>query len=376
MSYGYGAGEDEDQPWYSDLFDSGGQLLDGMFKSDGDLDLNKILAVIGGIGGAQGWFDSDQKSMGYQGKIPSYTASRGVVPGAQSGEGRRPGGEGQQYFSDTYYGTYPEGAEPAPLTVGQAQDAAHDQAQALQPVRTLARGGLASLDRGGQGGRPLSGPGSADMVGQLHGLASMAQPVTPQMPVQPQAQAPALPPVGGRPTEGPGSQDWRGQGVQQPTQYDGFVGAEPTQAEPYITDPYGMPLRSPDVSIPTTTDMEMQGPTSFAPEGYTEPSRTMSGSAWGGSAPQGFAQGGIAGLLGGASDGMSDQIPTTIGGQQPAALSGGEFVFPADAVSHLGNGSTEAGAQQLYKMMERIREARTGKGTQAKQINPQQFMAS
>jgi hypothetical protein len=99
----------------------------------------------------------------------------------------------------------------------------------------------------------------------------------------------------------------------------------------------------------------------------------------------GFAGGGMAAmpeyraggkLLRGAGDGMSDDIPAVIRGKgvQRAALADGEFVIPADVVSHLGNGSTEAGAKKLYKMMEQIRRARTGKGKQAPRINPDKYL--
>jgi hypothetical protein len=79
-------------------------------------------------------------------------------------------------------------------------------------------------------------------------------------------------------------------------------------------------------------------------------------------------------LLKGPGDGMSDNIPAKIGRTQPARLADGEFVVPADVVSHLGNGSTDAGAKQLYKMMDRIRHARTGNKKQGKQINPSKFL--
>lgn len=81
-------------------------------------------------------------------------------------------------------------------------------------------------------------------------------------------------------------------------------------------------------------------------------------------------------LLSGPGDGMSDDIPAVIKGHTPqrAALADGEFVVPADVVSHLGNGSTQAGAKQLYKMMDKIRQARTGNPKQGKQINPDKFM--
>jgi len=88
---------------------------------------------------------------------------------------------------------------------------------------------------------------------------------------------------------------------------------------------------------------------------------------------EGFAEGGLAGLregrfLRGDGDGMSDEIPANIEGEVDALLSDGEFVIPADVVSHLGNGSSEAGARVLYDMMDRIRKERTGKEEQAKEI--------
>jgi len=78
--------------------------------------------------------------------------------------------------------------------------------------------------------------------------------------------------------------------------------------------------------------------------------------------------------LRGDTDGMADKIPGTIDGVQPARLAHGEFVIPADVVSHLGNGNSDAGARQLYKMMDRIRMARTGSPKQGKEINPSKFM--
>jgi hypothetical protein len=87
----------------------------------------------------------------------------------------------------------------------------------------------------------------------------------------------------------------------------------------------------------------------------------------------GYSDGGR--MLKGPGDGMSDDIPATIAGKQPARLANEEFVIPADVVSHLGNGSSEAGAKQLYKMMDRIRQARTGTKKQGKQINPEKYLA-
>jgi hypothetical protein len=63
-------------------------------------------------------------------------------------------------------------------------------------------------------------------------------------------------------------------------------------------------------------------------------------------------------LLRGPGDGVSDSIPAMIGRKQQARLADGEFVIPARIVSELGNGSTEAGARQLYAMMDRVQKAR------------------
>jgi hypothetical protein len=71
---------------------------------------------------------------------------------------------------------------------------------------------------------------------------------------------------------------------------------------------------------------------------------------------------------------MSDSIPASIDNKQPARLADGEFVVPADVVSHLGNGSTDAGAKKLHGMMSKVRQKRTGKKKQAPEINPDQFM--
>jgi hypothetical protein len=86
----------------------------------------------------------------------------------------------------------------------------------------------------------------------------------------------------------------------------------------------------------------------------------------------GYSDGGR--MLKGPGDGMSDSIPASIGNKQPARLADGEFVVPADVVSHLGNGSTDAGARKLYAMMDKIRKARTGKKKQAPAVKAERYM--
>ena len=109
-------------------------------------------------------------------------------------------------------------------------------------------------------------------------------------------------------------------------------------------------------------------------DGYSAP-MTMDGNIpqmAGGGSIGGYSDGGR--MLKGPGDGMSDSIPGVIGNKQPARLADGEFVVPADVVSHLGNGSTDAGAKRLYGMMDKVRKARTGTKKQGKQIKPEKYM--
>jgi hypothetical protein len=99
----------------------------------------------------------------------------------------------------------------------------------------------------------------------------------------------------------------------------------------------------------------------------TEPARRMAAGGLGS-----YSDGGQ--MLKGPGDGMSDDIPASIGDEQPARLADGEFVVPADVVSGIGNGSTDAGAEALYDMLDRVRKARTGRTEQAPEINPRKMM--
>ena len=91
----------------------------------------------------------------------------------------------------------------------------------------------------------------------------------------------------------------------------------------------------------------------------------------GGKAPQGYARGGY---LNGPGDGLSDSIPATIEGKQPARLADGEFVVSADVVSGLGNGSSKAGAKHLYAMMDRVRQKAHGTKKQINKVNTKRVM--
>jgi len=62
----------------------------------------------------------------------------------------------------------------------------------------------------------------------------------------------------------------------------------------------------------------------------------------------------------GQGGGMDDLVQGMIGTQQPVAVSPGEYIVPADVVSGLGDGSTDAGVQELDGMLDRVRVERTG----------------
>jgi len=84
-----------------------------------------------------------------------------------------------------------------------------------------------------------------------------------------------------------------------------------------------------------------------------------------------FAAGGLVPLEGGGKvaigpgGGLDDLIPTSINGRRAAALSDGEFVIPADVVSMMGDGSSNAGARRLYDLVKQVRDAKTGTTRQA-----------
>lgn len=277
-------------------------------------------AVAGGIAGLTGLLDNKQPKVGYQGGIPRYTAVREQIPYEHlAGEGdRRPGAAGRRYFTDMVYAQRPSNAGIPTLEQAQAQVAA--QKQALMNQESF---------------RP----------------PTYTSPHTPTMP-EPE---PDPEPTGGTTGETTGgvSAENPGWSMSSPV-FNNQTGGYDTNGIVWVGQ-----------GEPTEEDMQ------WARQYFGETVKFGDTYAQGGLAslnkPQGF-------YLGGPTDGMADNVPTTIEGREPAALSDGEFVMPADVVSHLGNGNSNAGAEVLYDMMEKIRKARTGNPQQGRQINPQAFM--
>ena len=165
------------------------------------------------------------------------------------------------------------------------------------------------------------------------------------------------------------------------------AGGNPGQFDTPLPNPQGYKLESTGRydAIPSASDSSYfdSFPEIIAQALKESPANSLTMNVRPAYAAGGMASGGISTLgsysdggrlLKGPGDGMSDSIPAMIGKKQEARLADGEFVVPADVVSGLGNGSTDAGAKHLYKMMDKVRHARTGRKSQAKQIKADKYV--
>jgi len=263
--------------------------------------------------------------------------------------------------------------------IGSAADTAVDPYTGQEK---FAMGGLAATKHYANGGNVTPDQITANSVNYNNALMQQLQGAlntpTPQMnPGQVAQQAPLQVPAGIPMAQTP----YQPAPVAAPAQYQGYGAPSFTRtAVPNIAlDPQRIP-GNPAQLAKAAADAEQQN-SFLRPLGGPMSMRTSGSNSEEGS---GYAAGGGVGHLGsysdggrmlkGPGDGMSDNIPATIGGKQPARLADGEFVVPADVVSHLGNGSTDAGAKHLYNMMDKVRKARTGSKKQGKQIKPEKFL--
>ncbi len=267
---------------------------------------------------------------GYMGGIPDYTYSRELVPNAFTSNERdnagaltpelgpaaprRPGSAGRRYFTDGVF---------SPTVV--AEEGEEGEVE-------LAGGGLASFAGGGQP--------SGSAIGKYRAAYDL---------YQAKLQNARTP--------------------EERAEIEAFWAEHLVNYDPAVIA----------ASINMRAGRNAPSQASQAPPPQRQRQRSWD---WKNRRPTGYAQGGIASVapqgqgyyLGGRTDGMADQVPATIDQKQPARLSDGEFVVPADVVSHLGNGSSNAGADQLFSMMDRVRKARTGRKLQGKEINPQRYL--
>lgn len=256
------------------------------------------------------------------------------------------GSNGKSLTQPNYLPTYtPQSA--ASMGLGRTLSANY------QPTRPMAAGGIASLN---DGSLMQSGPDKIDFMNG--GAYPMSQQVTPhyatpsQMPTSAQAAMASYEP-NTNPLTGELTANMAVGGITA-------AGVTGLQGQPQAAQ-----------SQPVT----MQYIQSLANQyGVSLPTKSAAkGGSMGGNYNLGsYSDGGR--LLKGPGDGMSDNIPASIADKQPARLADGEFVVPADVVSHLGNGSTDAGAKHLYKMMDNVRKARTGRKAQGKQIKADKYL--
>ena len=370
------------------------ESLKGAFTDkDGLTDWKKLMAVGGGLGGlATSLLNKDKPApiTGYQGKIPTLSAVQQQVPGTYDPT-RRPGSSGQRYLSDMKYA--------APSDAAAAQTSAGEQATGLAALnasnpamqkRPVATEGKVIPDS--MVSKPYAAPASSvidRLAPTAKGLASLQKPKNPTEIYDEKGSEIGVREVGNTASDmekqdvinkigGINPTTPENQTVAQPAapgKYDRpLSGQLDTPYEPKVTLPYipssgrnlgsilgGLFDRSKRTSIP---QVEPSNPAPFDPSVMEAKS---------------YASGGITALkrgnyLSGPTDGMADKLPANIEGNQEARLSHGEFVIPADVVSHLGNGNSDAGAERLYSMMDKIRKARTGTKKQGKQINPNKFL--
>jgi hypothetical protein len=291
--------------------------------------------------------------------------------------------------ADIQHGAY---ATPwqTPISRNVISDAGDTGVDQMTGLERMAGGGIAHFDGGGAAGGDAGGGGdAADGAGDAGGLASLAyspsmyssslyapdmsspsmySPMmySPSM-VSTSLVDPAEAYAAARPTMNLSQQNFQ----NFLSGYRNLPGMTPQEIADWSAAQPPAPVPEP------ASDVVIRGPRDM-----TDPNVYGTGSKAGG-LMQSMATGGISNLgsysdggrlLRGPGDGMSDNIPASISGKQPARLADGEFVVPADVVSGLGNGSTDAGAKNLYSMMDKVRKARTGTKKQGKQINPNKYM--
>ena len=76
----------------------------------------------------------------------------------------------------------------------------------------------------------------------------------------------------------------------------------------------------------------------------------------------------------GKGDGLSDSINTSIDGRQPARVADGEAYIDPKTVASIGKGDPKKGAQKLYAMMDKIRGQAHGKTTQQRKVDPRKVV--
>ena len=305
-----------------------GALVYGAVKPD-----SKVGEFIGAGGAERG-------PIGYTGGIPEFGINRTLAPNAFStttptGEPRRPGSAGRRYFTDTTF--TPTGETMA--------------AERLSPVNTQVTTKA-----------PVAPETQEQRISRAQGIINSMPPEVVQQLLSSMFSGSGIsstPTPTPAPTPAPTYKDVDVKAfIDSTVQQYGGMNTNSQRAIASAMKEYG--ISAEQVSRATGIPVE-EVAAAYKGFGYARGGNVA--------APQSRGY-----YLGGTTDGMADQIPATINGTQQAALSDGEFVVPADVVSHLGNGNSDAGAKQLYSMMDRVRQARTGRQEQGRKIAPNKFL--
>jgi hypothetical protein len=359
-------------PMLSRIFSSlGAQGKDFIKKYLFDSATGKVnLAGVGSLGMALYGLANRDKQGGYSRPVPKLDMVREQIQ--YNDPNRRPGEGGRQYFTDPRFAAQGNAealtaAKAASTEQGQGILAAYQPRPVEAPNPYAGRMNLAFSRPGGVATsaaqtseaepiRQEQQMTTQGLPGALRSASSIA-PVTQTIPPSSVASTPPASSVISNPAEK--AMQERLNAPIRPRNPQDFGGPG------MIDNPEYLAMGARGIDQPM--DMRyVPRYVSRAPSESFDPSKLPTGLAAGGLADAGR-------YLQGKTDGMADEIPSSIDGEQPAALSHGEFVIPADVVSHLGNGNSDAGAQKLYEMMDRIRQARTGTTEQGKEINPDEF---
>jgi hypothetical protein len=371
--------------------------------------LAKYLGAGAVVGQSLGLFGDNQPTVGYQGGIPDYTAVRKRVPNTFDPD-RRPGSGGRRYFTDTTY--VDMDADTAQVDLADAIAAADTQADALAKSNRVRQRLMAgepvpvdtSKSKMYPTDEPANEPASFSKVPTAESVLSQnmspseeTSPFTsPYQYIEDDPTNPlniATPYNQGRKVNKGLSTIEKALMNYDPGKYDrglsGLLGLTKPGPEikerPSFTE-IDLGMNDPDKRIRTAFQKRRFGELPMTPKEEAEFLRMFGTDYIDRAGPKGsrrreYATGGIAELgsrkqryLDGETDGMADKVPATIDNEDPAALSDGEYVIPADVVSHLGNGNSDAGAKVLDEMLSRVREARTGDTEQAPEINPKEFL--
>ena len=324
---------------------------------------------------------------GYKGNVKNYTAVRNAID--YNDPNRRPGSGGLNYFTPTQY-------IPAGGDVAAAKAAARNQEEGILSGYTRATAPTSTWNATNSVAMPWNKPATTGTTGTTTGTTGTAAKV-----MTPEEKLNSLQPATAASARSMSMNASSGADLTEedyarlfPEEYANRFGAEMPTPSAYTGERFDVPDESSNgpigpvdpmrIELPAMTPEEQQKyDAEYAQKVAANPGTPSIGeqlkNKFNPVKPVLAAQGGImhaakGRYLRGQTDGMADKLNTSIDNKQPAKLSHGEFVVPADVVSHLGNGNSDAGAKKLYQMMDRIRIARTGTKQQGRRINPDKFM--